>query len=262
LDSLILIICAGAAAGFTAGLLGLGGGLIMVPALVYVFDNQFSGVPVMHMAVATSLAAIVPTAVASTWAHHRRGAVLWGDVCRLGPAIALGVVAGVVIAGHLSSPVLARGFAVYALVVALQVGLELRPVVPAGTAMAPLRGVDPAGIAIGLLSAMIGIGGGTLTSPYLLWRGRPMRSAVATSAACALPIAVVGCAGYAIAGGDNAAMPAWSSGYVYWPALLALTIATTATAPLGAHYAHRLPEKALRRAFAALLAVIGVNMLL
>jgi len=262
LDSLIFIVFVGATAGFTAGLLGLGGGLVMVPALAYVFDKQFSGAPVMHMAVATSLAAIVPTAAASTWAHHRRGAVLWGDVTRLGPAIAVGVAAGVSIAGQLTTPMLIRGFAIYALVVALQVGFELRPVARPGADMQPLPRVDPAGIAIGLLSAMIGIGGGTLTTPYLLWRRRPIRNTVATSAACGLPIAAVGCAGYIIAGWNGSGLPPWSSGYVYWPALLALIIATTATAPLGARYAHRLPEKALKRAFAALLAVIGIKMLL
>jgi len=215
----------------------------------------------MHMAVATSLAAIVPTAVASTWAHHRRGAVLWGDVARLGPAISVGVIIGVAIAGHLTSAVLARGFAVYVLVVAVQTGLDLRPGAQHG-AMPPLPRVDPAGIVIGLLSAMIGIGGGTMTTPYLLWRRRPMHNTVATSAACGLPIAAVGCAGYIIAGQYASGLPPWSSGYVYWPALLALIVATTATAPLGARYAHILPERALKRAFAMLLAVIGVKMLL
>lgn len=262
MDSLILIVCVGAVAGFSAGLLGLGGGLVMVPALAYIFDRQFGTAPVMHMAVATSLAAIIPTALVSTWAHHRRGAVLWGDVARLGPAIVVGVLAGVGVAGLLTSPVLARGFAIYALMVALQVGLNLRPGPRAGQVTSPLPRVDPAGVAIGLLSAMIGIGGGTLTSPYLLWRRRPMRNTVATSAACALPIAVVGCAGYILAGQHVSGLPPWSSGYVYWPALLALTLATTATAPVGAHYAHRLPEEALRRVFAVLLAVIGIKMLL
>lgn len=262
MDSLLLIVLVGAVAGFSAGLLGLGGGLVMVPALAYIFDRQFGTAPAMHMAVATSLAAIIPTAMASTWAHHRRGAVLWGDVVRLGPAIAVGVIAGVIIAGQLPTPILARGFAVYALVVALQVGLNLRPVPRTGTTLPPLPRLDPAGVVIGLLSAMIGIGGGTLTSPYLLWRRRPMHNTVATSAACGLPIAVVGCTGYVITGQYAGGLPPWSSGYVYWPALLGLIVATTATAPIGARYAHRLPETVLRRAFAVLLAVIGVKMLL
>lgn len=260
MDGFLLTLVTGAAAGFAAGLFGIGGGLIFVPALAFVFETRFpGGGRFMHMAVATSLATIAPTVAAAAWAHHRRGAVRWDDMARLTPAIAAGVAAGVWAAAHLTTAALARGFGVYALTVAAQMGFAPRP------RKAPARRlpfVDPAGVVIGSLSALIGIGGGTLTTPYLLWRNRPMHHAVGTSAACALPIALLGCAGYIAAGWHEPPLPPWSTGYVYWPAVLIMTLATMVTAPLGAALAHRLAEKLLRRLFAVLLALIGVKMLL
>lgn len=261
MDTLLLILVTGAVAGFAAGLFGIGGGLIFVPALAFAFEGRFTGgAPFMHMAVATSLATIVPTTVAATWAHHRRGGVRWDDAARLAPAVAVGVAAGVAIAAHLSSAALARGFGVYALVVAAQMGFEPRP--RGGGDLRPLPAVDGAGLLIGALSALIGIGGGTMTTPYLLWRGRPMRNAVATSAACALPIALIGCAGYIVAGWHAPALPPWSGGYVYWPAVGVMALVSVVMAPLGAAQAHRLPETLLKRLFAVLLAGIGLKMLL
>lgn len=261
MGTLALIVASGAAAGFAAGLFGIGGGLLIVPALALAFAHRLGAAPIMHLAVATSLAVIAPTAAASTWAHHRRGAVLWRDVARLGPAIAAGVVLGVSIAEHLPTQALARCFGAYALLVAVQLALRLRPTPRAASRVSPLPVASLAGLCIGTLSALIGVGGGTMITPYLLRRGRPMHNAVATSAACGLPVALIGSGAYMLAGWDNPALPPWTSGYVYWPAFALMTIAATALAPVGARQAHRLPETVLKRLFAALLAVIGVKML-
>lgn len=262
MDLLLLTLAIGAATGFISGLLGIGGGLIIVPALALLFTAQLPAeAPVMHLAIGTSLATIVPTAIASTWTHHRHGAVRWRDVARLAAALMAGVALGVMVAGQLPTAWLARLFGLYALVVAVQLGFNLRPEPPADAPLQPLPRVAGAGVVIGAVSSLVGIGGGTMTTPYLLWRQRPMANAVATSAACGLPIAAIGCAGYVLAGWQAPGLPAWSSGYVYWPAFAAIAAVTVITAPLGARLTHRLPTVRLKQLFAALLAVVGLRML-
>lgn len=260
---MILILAVGSAAGFTAGLFGVGGGVLMVPALAFIFDGQLgAGGRDMHMAIATSLAAIVPTALSSAWTHYRRGAVLWHDVGRLAPAIACGALIGVAVGVRLPALILARGFGLYALAAAVQIALDVRPARRPGGAPAPLPAVSVAGTLIGALSALIGVGGGTMTTPYLLWRGRSVHNAVAVSAACGLPIALIGVVGYIVTGWQVPGLPPWSSGYVYWPAGVLMGLASSALAPLGANLAHRVPERVLKGLYALLLTGIGVKMLM
>ncbi|MGM0595284.1 MAG: sulfite exporter TauE/SafE family protein [Pseudomonadota bacterium] len=250
----------GAFAGVLAGLFGVGGGLVIVPVLAVVFHQAGveAGV-IMQLAVGTSLATIVFTSLSSVRAHHRRGAVGWSQVAQLLPGIVLGAWLGAVLADQLRSDTLKALFGVFELLVALQMGLNLRP--------APHRelpgrwGMGLAGGVIGGVSALVGIGGGTMTVPFLQWCNVPMRQAVATSAACGLPIALAGAAGFVISGWDNARLPPLSSGYLYWPAFAGIVVASVLFAPLGARLAHALPAATLKRFFALFLALLGGYML-
>jgi uncharacterized membrane protein YfcA len=251
----------GAVAGTLAGLLGVGGGLIIVPVLALLFRHIGIGEAlVMHLAIGTSLATIVLTSVSSVRAHHRRGAVQWQLVWRLSPGIVLGALLGAALADALDSFWLSRFFGVFELFVAVQMALGLRPA--AHRSLPGAAGMAAAGGVIGSVSAIVGIGGGTLTVPFLGWCNVEMRKAVATSSACGLPIALAGALGFVLTGLDAQGLPAWSSGYVYWPAFLGIVVASMAFAPLGAALAHRLPAAGLKRAFAVLLAVIGVRFVL
>ncbi len=260
MEALWFYLPVGAFAGLTAGLLGVGGGIVVVPALAILFTQQgMAPALVMHRAIATSLAAIMVTALSSVLAHHRYGAVRWTVFSRLAPGIATGAVAGAAVADALPSQVLRLLFGVFEVLVALQLMLAVRPSgarEPPGTLAQGL-----AGLVIGTISASLGIGGGTLTVPLLLWWRVPIRNAVATAAACGLPIAVAGSLGFVVAGWHSAAPGEWSLGYVYLPALAGVAVASVLLAPLGARLAHRLPRAVLQRVFALFLAVLGVRML-
>jgi uncharacterized membrane protein YfcA len=246
-------------AGVVAGLLGVGGGLIIVPVLVAVFTaSGFAAGHLVQLAVGTSLATIVFTSLSSMRAHHRRGAVEWALVVRLSAGIAVGGWLGGVVATWLGGPLLAGLFGVFELVVAAHMAFGRPPAVQ-HKAVSGYRHAG-AGTVIGALSALLGIGGGTLTVPWLVWHGVDIRHAVGTSAACGLPIALVGALGFVAVGWGEPALPAWSSGYLYWPAAAAIAIASVASAPLGARLAHRLDRQWLKRLFAAVLAVLGVWM--
>ncbi|MDX1250644.1 MAG: sulfite exporter TauE/SafE family protein [Gammaproteobacteria bacterium] len=259
METLPLYLLLGAAAGFLAGLMGIGGGLIIVPALVFIFQAQgMADTLVMHMAIGTSLATIVLTAIASVRAHHQRGAVLWPVVWQLAPGIVAGALAGAALVDELPAAILKRIFGLFVLMVALQMALNARP---APHRQLPGRaGMTAAGSIIGGISAIVGIGGGTLTVPFLTWCRVGMHNAVATSAACGLPIALAGSVGFAVTGWNEANLPALSSGYLYWPAILSITASSVVFAPLGARLAHALPADLLKRVFAVVLALIGVRM--
>jgi uncharacterized membrane protein YfcA len=243
-----------------AGLLGVGGGLIIVPALAWIFRLQgVSGEVIMHTAVGTSLATIVITSISSVYAHHRRGAVLWPVFWRLTPGIVIGALVGAAVADALPSDALQRVFAVFVLTVSAQMGFGAKPAAHRGLPGA--SGMTTAGGVIGSVSAIVGIGGGSLTVPFLSWCNIAIRNAVATSAACGLPIAVAGAFGFVLTGWDNEGLPPWSAGYVYGPALLGIVAASILSAPFGAKLAHTLPTHALKRVFAVFLAFVGINML-
>lgn len=255
LSSLALFLAIGAAAGLLGGLLGIGGGLVIVPALVWLLPSL--GVPgpiVVHVAVATSLASIVFTNSSSVWAHHRRGAVRWRNGRYLVAGIVPGALLGALVADWLSATWLARTFAAFA----AGMGVYLL----AGRAPRAHRGVLPdgllvaAGVPIGVISALVGIGGGSLTAPLLMWCNVRAQEAVATAAACGLPLALGGAAGFVLTGWREIGLPAYSLGYIHLPALLGIALASVVTAPLGARLAHALPAPTLRRVFG--LALIGI----
>ncbi len=261
MDGLLVYLLLGMFVGVIAGLLGVGGGLIIVPVLILLFQSYgFSSSIITHLAIGTSLATIVLTSLSSVRAHHLHAAILWSVFRKLTPGIVLGTVLGALLANVMSSTLLKHFFGFFELAVALQMGLELRP--NAARALPGKMGMSLAGGVIGLLSALVGIGGGSLTVPFLTWCNITAQRAVATSSACGLPIAIAGSVGFMLTGWQNAQLPAGSSGFVYWPAFIGIVLTSILTAPLGAHLAHQLPARSLKRVFAIFLAILGIRMLL
>ncbi|NLA69151.1 MAG: sulfite exporter TauE/SafE family protein [Gammaproteobacteria bacterium] len=252
----------GLVAGVLAGLLGIGGGLVLVAALAWLLPLQ--GVEpdlAMHAALATSMASIVFTALSSAWSHHRRGSVLWPTVAWMLPGLLLGGWLGSRFAVGLEGIVLRWIVALYCLLAGAQMalgGARSRgggDVVPRGAAM------TAAGTGIGALSAVVGIGGGSMTVPLLVWRGvRPVR-AVGTSSACGVAIAVGSVLVYAL-GAAPGGLPQGAVGYVHVPAALGVAVALVLAAPLGTRLAHAISGPALRRVFAMFLVAVGLSLVL
>ena len=251
----------GAVAGVLAGMLGIGGGLVLVAALVWLLPTQ--GVPpehAVHVALATALASIVLTGLSSARAHHRRGSVLWPTVAWLVPGLVLGGWLGSGLATALEGAWLRAFIAVYCFLAAAQMALDWprsrleRTDAPRGP------GYTAAGAGIGAVSALVGIGGGSMTVPLLVWRGvRPVR-AVGTSSACGVAIALASAAGYAAHGPAPGSLPPGSWGFVFVPAALAIALASVLTAPLGTKIAHGISGLALRRIFAGFLLLVGTSL--
>jgi uncharacterized membrane protein YfcA len=259
-DILFFYLLLGVVAGITGGLLGLGGGIVIVPALFFLFIYQgLQGDILMHMAVATSLATIVFTSISATWAHHRHGAVSWHIVRLLGPGVIIGAIAGAMIADQLQSDSLRTAFGIFEILVAMQIGFGIQPSVH--RSLPGATGMVTSGSVIGTISSLLGIGGGTLTVPFLLWCNVNIRKAVATSSACGLPIALAGTTAMIVTGGDYPRLPEGTTGYVYWPAAVMISIASVCAAPLGARLTHKLPVDILKRVFAVVLIFIGLKML-
>ncbi|MEQ1638715.1 MAG: sulfite exporter TauE/SafE family protein [Methylococcales bacterium] len=250
----------GAFAGFLAGLFGVGGGLVIVPALVGLFTlHGFPPKLIMLMALATSLATIIFTSLASMRAHHRLGAVSWTNVYRLAPGIVVGTMLGAVLADQLPTATLRFICAIFMLTVGGQMALKYQPIIPGLHHTKWLDSV--AGIVIGGLSAIVGIGGGTLSVPYLVSCQHPMKNAVAISSACGFPIAVAGTVSYVLLGWHAPLLPAWSVGYVYLPAFIGIVLVSILTAPFGAKLAHKLPAQKLKQYFSILLFAVAAKLL-
>ncbi len=254
---LILYILTGTVSGFLAGLLGIGGGLIIVPALVYTLPHAGYGPDVLvQTAIGSSLAVIVFTAMSSIRAHHRAGYVEWAVVRAIAPGVCVGALGGAVLAGHLSGQVLRVIYLLFLLAAATQMLLELRP---KGGAAPGSVGFLAAGLVIGVFSSLVGIGGGTLSTPFLLWCRRTIHTAVASSAAIGLPIAVSGSVGFVLAGLDRTGLPPGSTGFVAWPAVLVIGGVSVLLAPLGAAVSHRVQQRPLKRLFACLLLLLATR---
>ena len=260
LPILLGYLALGAVAGTMAGLFGVGGGLIIVPALVFAFGLLgVSPEVAMHLAVGTSLATIVVTGASSAWGHYRKGSIHRDWFMALLPGLLLGAVAGVFVAGALSGGVLGTLFGVFVLLVAGRMVLDRGP---RPGSMAPGRaGMGLAGVIIGGVSALFGIGGGTLSVPWLIRCGAEMTRAVGTSAACGIPIALLGAATFMVVGWGNPQLPAGATGFVMWPAFFGIVLASVPFARLGVRLAHRLPARVLKLAFAALLTLVGLRFL-
>jgi uncharacterized membrane protein YfcA len=260
LVALATYLLTGAMAGLVAGLLGIGGGLVIVPALAILFAAQgLGGAMLMHFAVGTSLATISLTSVASFLAHHRRSSVHWRAFRSMAPGIVAGALGGAWIARQISSQSLGWAFGVFELLVAIQLLAGIRPA--PHRALPGVSGLTLAGGVIGSISALLGIGGGTMTVPFLLWSRVDIRTAVGTAAVCGLPIAVAGAAGFAVSGLGAIEQPGLNTGFIYWPAVAGIVLASVPMAPLGARLAHHLRRETLQRVFALLLAFIGLKMI-
>ncbi len=253
-------IALGLFTGFFAGMLGIGGGLVMVPTLTLMFAAQAGFPPgeVLHLALGTSMATILFTALASLRAHHRHGAVLWSVVARITPGILFGTMLGTLFAASVPARPLALFFTGFVCLIAVQMILDARPV--SSRELPGTAGVVAVGTCIGAISALVAIGGGSLTVPFLTWCNVRVQNAIGTSAAVGFPIAVGGSLGYIVNGWGEAGLPAWSLGYVYLPAFLWLVPASMLIAPLGARLAHSLPVKTLKRVFAGILILLAAKM--
>jgi uncharacterized protein len=251
----------GAVAGVLAGLLGIGGGLVIVPMLVYCFAReQIPNELIMHLSLGTSMASIMFTSVSSFWAHHRRGAVIWTVVRRIALGILVGTFLGSCLAAQLSTGLLKGFFVAFLYYVAVQLLLDRKPK-PSRDFPGRL-GMFGVGNAIGVVSSLVGIGGGTLSVPFMIWCNVPVHHAIGTSAAIGFPIAIAGTLGYIVNGLSVAGLPKLSLGYAYLPALAGIVCASVLTAPLGVRLAHSLPVPRLKRVFAVLLMIVATRMLI
>ena len=262
IDPLLIVglLLLGCCTGFLAGLLGIGGGMLMVPFMTMLFTAQhFDTRLIVHMAIATSLATILFTSASSVRAHHQRGAVRWDIFKKLAPLAFVGTIVGAQFAGQLKTPYLALFFGLFVGYSAIKMLASKASVV--AKAMPSTPAVAGIGGAIGVVSSLVGAGGGFITVPFLSSRGVPMHHAVATSAAMGFPIAAGGLIGYIVAGWSVAGLPAGAWGYVYMPALLGCAVTSILFAPIGAKSAHNLPVATLKRVFAGLLIALACYML-
>lgn len=254
----IIFLAIGALAGFAAGLFGVGGGLIIVPLLYVVFSQM--GYPsdvIMHMALGTSLATIIVTSISSLLAHHRNGAVMW-SVCRnLSPGLVIGSFFGAGIAGMLSGANLQLIIGVFVIWVAYQMFVGAQKVVDQTKILPSPAKQVLAGTGIGVASAIFGIGGGSLTVPYLNHYGVVMQKAVGTSAACGLPIAIAGALGFMFFGMKEHVNVSNAIGFVHIYAFLGISLMSFFTAKFGAKVAHALSPAMLKKCFSVLLLLVG-----
>ena len=256
----LLFFITGALTGILSGLLGVGGGMVIVPILLILLpQNHVPPDQVMHVALGTSLATIIFTSWASAKAHHGHGKVNWHLVRHISPGIVIGTLFGAWLAARMHTGSLKVVFVIFVFYVGTQMLVNYCP--PPSREPPSSRLLWMAGSVIGVFSSLVGIGGGSLTVPFLVCCRCHMREAVATSAAVGFPIAVAGTLGYMVPGFAIANLPPYSMGYVYLPAVAGITAARMITAPWGARLAHSLPVPVLKKGFAMLLYGLGLKML-
>lgn len=263
-DTLPLYLVLGVGVGICSGMLGLGGGIIIVPALALVFP--LFNIPneiMMQMILGTSLAIMVPTSLTSVLAHHRRKAVLWPIVWQLAPMAMVGTFVGAYVADYLPSDVLKQIFGVF-IVIAMGRGIVARFLKKDkkddASGLPGKAGMRLMGFIIGSFSAILGIGGGSITIPFLTACRVDMRNTIACSSACGLFLATSGSLGFLATGWSNPLLPKGAIGFIYWPAFLGIVLASVFVAPLGARLAHTLPTGILKMILAIGLVVMGIKM--
>lgn len=258
--TLLLFASLGVVAGILAGMLGVGGGIVIVPVLLAAF--HYLGIApevIAHLAIGTSLGTIVFTSLSAIAAQQRKRAIDWPLVFALAPAMVIGSFLSGYVAGWIPGDLLRTLFGVFLVIASIQLLLNWRP---GGHRGLPKRlGLWLSGGVIGMISALIGIGGGALTVPFLSWCNVDMKRAVASSSTLGFPLALFGAAGFVVSGWHHSALPPWSFGYVYLPAWLGISVAAVLFAPLGVRLSHALPVAALKRAFGVLLLLVAVQIL-
>ena len=257
----VAYLALGLLAGFLGGLFGIGGGTILVPLLLWLFEAQgFATEQTMHLALGTSMAVILFTAMASTRKHHQHGAVRWSVVRGITPGILVGTALGTACAAYIPAQGLSLVFAIFVYFAAAQILLDIRPHAARGLPSA--TGMSTMGVFTGWLSSLVSIGGGTVVIPFLVWCNISLRHAIGTASAIGFSVAIGGTIGYIIIGWSTLGLPSAHLGYVYLPALLWVASASVGSASLGARIAHKIDIALLRKAFALLLLALATKMLL
>ncbi|MBI1891993.1 MAG: sulfite exporter TauE/SafE family protein [Burkholderiales bacterium] len=257
---IVALLALGSATGFAAGLLGIGGGMLLVPFMTMVLAARgFPEQHIVHVAIATSLATILFTSISSVRAHHQHGAVSWKIVKLLAPGILIGSWIGPWIGAHLNSASLSIFFGVFVSLSATQMLIDKKP--SASRELPNVPGMFSAGGVIGTLAGLVGAGGGFVSVPFMTWCNVPIHTAVATSAALGFPIALSGTLSNIYHGWNTPGLPAGTLGFIYLPALVVIALASITTAPFGARTAHRLPVKSLKKVFALVLYALAAYML-
>ncbi len=260
--TLLLLLGSGGCAGIAAGLFGIGGGFVVVPVLVLLLP-LLGATPdtLTHTAIGTSLATIVATSLRSVQAHARRGAVDFDVLRQWGPWLVAGVLAGVLLADRMRGPLLSLVFGSGVLLMAVHFLVpflgrrRLRDTMPGGLSVAGIA------TSLGAFSSLLGIGGGTIAVIVMTMCGRPIHQAIGTAAGFGTIIALPGALGFALIGLDQAGLAIGSTGYLNWPAVLAISAVSILTAPLGVALAHRLEPGLLRRIFGIYLVIVGTLMI-
>lgn len=260
MEFIVSYLFLGSIVGFIAGLLGVGGGGIMVPVLTTIFLLQ--GMPVetvVHLALGTSMASIIVTSISSLRAHNSKGAVIWTVVKGMVFGIIIGTFVATFLASSTNSFYLALFFSIFMAYVSIQMFLNIKP--KANREITRTSGLLVAGSGIGAISALVSIGGGSLTVPYLTWQNIDVKKAIGTSSAIGLPISIAGTLGYVINGWSISSSEDYTFGFVYLPAVLLISVTSFITAPYGVKLAHKLPVDTLKKVFSILLIILSIKML-
>jgi uncharacterized membrane protein YfcA len=256
----LALLAMGTFGGFAAGLLGVGGGMVLVPFITMIFSaRHFPPQLIVHMAIATSLATIVFTSLSSMRAHHKHGAVLWPVVAMLAPGIVVGSWIGPWFGKQMNTHLLSIVFGLFVAFSATQMLVAKKPAAHRELPKAP--GMFAMGGLIGVVAGLVGAGGGFISVPFMTWCNVRIHNAVATSAALGFPIALAGTISNIYFGWGEPGLPQYSLGLVYLPALLLIALASVTLAPVGARMAHRMPVRRLQKIFAGILYALAAYML-
>lgn len=256
-----MLIAVGLAAGLMAGLIGIGGGMVVVPGLFYIFKfMNFPTDEVMHIAVGTAMGVMICTSIASTLSHQVKGDVQWPIFWRIMTGIIIGVIVGAKLDQHLNAHAIEIVFGLFVLAVSIKMFLNWKPKVQGTNKIPNLVLTNGVGLIIGFKSGLLGIGGGALSIPFLIYCDLPMHEVVGTSASFTLPISIVGTLAFLLLGTEHSSL-SLSTGYIYWPALLLVAPCTMLGAFLGTKLSHAISAPKLRLIFAIFLFFLGLRML-
>jgi uncharacterized membrane protein YfcA len=250
----------GVFAGMLSGLFGIGGGLVIVPTLLFCFKLlQFPEAHTMHMAIGTSLSIILVTVTNSLYGHHLNKNVDWLLSRKIFIPIIFGAFAGSFVSKDLTADTLEVIFSIYVVLVSVKMFMDIKVKQEVKKTNSVLYSI--VGFIIGFKSTILGIGGGTISIPFLTWRGHPMKKAIGVSASLGIPIAMAGVASYIYNGMTVKNLPEYSLGYVYLPALIGVVLTSSYFARLGAKISHRLPQDKMKKSFAIFLMLVAIKMI-